>query len=104
MKTHIVGEREGESNICHNGDYHVLLEIEFSGVKTPHMTKGGELPCREDRFQEFSSRESKKLSDIGRNRDAGLTDAEELVDKPSTEPSISACARRAPSFRRRPEK
>ena len=104
METHIVGEREGESNICHNGDHHVLLEIEFSGVKTPHVTKGSELPGREDRFQEFAGRESKKLSDVGRDRDAGLTDAEELVDKTSVELSISACARRVASFRRRPEK
>lgn len=78
----------------------MLLEIELPGIKTPRITKDGELPGREDRFQEFASRESKKLSDIGCDGDAGLTDAEELVDKPSVKPSISTCTRMVPSLRR----
>ena len=46
----------GESNPCHDSDHHVLLGVELAGVKTPRVTKSGELPGREDRFQEFSSR------------------------------------------------
>ena len=61
----------------------MLLEIELSRVETPCVTEGGEPPGREDRFQEFASREGKQLSDIGRDRDPGLTNAEELVDKTS---------------------
>jgi len=85
VETHVVSEWEGKSDICHNRDHHVLLEIELPGVKTPRVTKRGEFPGREDRFQEFSNGEGKQLSDIGCDRDAGLTDAEELVDKPSAE-------------------
>jgi len=77
----------------------VLLEIEFPGVKTPRITKGGDLPSREDGFEEFTSREGKQLSDISCDRDAGLTDAKKLVDKRSTELPISECARGMPSFR-----
>jgi len=61
----------------------VLLEIELSGVKTPSITEGGELRGGEDRLKEFSSGEGKQLGDIRCDRDTGLTNAEELVDKPS---------------------
>ena len=99
METYVVSEWEGESNICHNGDHHVLLEIELPGVKTPRITKGGELPSREDRFQEFSSREGEQLGNIACDRDGGLTDTEELVDKPSAKLSISRRVRGVPRFR-----
>ena len=61
----------------------MLLDIEPPRVETPRVAEGGELPGREDHFQEFPSREGKQLSDIDRNRDTGLTDTEELVDKRS---------------------
>ena len=82
-ETYIAGVWGRESDVRHNSNYHVLLEIELPGVETPSVTEGGELRGREDRLQEFSSREGKQLSDIRCDRDAGLTNAEELVDKPS---------------------
>ena len=45
--------------IRHDGDHHVLLEIELSRVETPGVSEGGELLGREDRFKKFSSRKSK---------------------------------------------
>ena len=98
MQTYVVSVWEGESNIRHNSDHHVLLEIELPGVQTPRVTEGGELPSREDQFQEFTSREGQELSDTRCDRDAGLTDAEELVDKPSVEPPISECMLGVPGF------
>jgi len=61
----------------------MFLEIKLPGVETPCIPEGGELPGREDRLQEFASREGKQLGDVGRDRDTGLTNAEELVYKPS---------------------
>ena len=43
----------------------MFLEIEPPRVETPCVAEGGELPGREDHFQEFTSREGKELSDIG---------------------------------------
>ena len=43
-----------KSDICHDSDHNVFLEIELAGVETPYVTEGGELPGREDRFQEFA--------------------------------------------------
>ena len=77
----------------------MLLEIELPGIKTPHVTKGGELPRREDRFQEFTCREGEQLNDIGCDRNAGLTNAEELVDKPSVKLPISGCTWGVANFR-----
>ena len=54
-----------ESNICHDSDHHVLLEIEPPGVETPCVTKGRELPGREGRFQELTSGKGKQLRDVG---------------------------------------
>ena len=61
----------------------MLLEIELSRVKTPCVTESGELSGRKDRFQEFAGREGEQLGDISRDRDTGLTNAEEL-DRKST--------------------
>ena len=74
-----------EPNPCHNSDHHVLLRVELPGVKTPCVAKGGELPRRENCFQEFTSRKGEQLNDIGRDNNAGLASGEELVDKPSVE-------------------
>ena len=60
----------------------MLFEVEPPGVETPCVTEGGELPGREDRLQEFASREGEQLSDVGRDRDTWLANVEELVDKP----------------------
>ena len=46
-----------ESDICHDGDHHVLLEVELARVETPRVAKGGKLLGGEDRLQEFSSGE-----------------------------------------------
>ena len=80
-----------ESGICHDNDHHVLLEIESPRVETPRVAKGGELSGREDRFQEFTSRKGKQLSDVGRNQDIRPTNTEELVSKPSVNRPISEC-------------
>jgi len=61
----------------------VLLEIELPGVETPSASECGELRGWENCLQEFSSREGKQLGDVCCDRNAGLTNAEELVDKPS---------------------
>ena len=87
-ETYIGGVWGGESDICHDSDHYVLLQIEPPRVETPRVAEGGELPGREDRLQEFTSKEGKQLSDIGRNRDTRLTNFEELVDKRS-ESSVS---------------
>ena len=63
--TYIVSVWSGEPDICHDSDHHVLLGIESPRVEIPCVAEGGELPGREDRFQEFSSREGEQLSDIG---------------------------------------
>jgi len=55
---------ERQPDICHNGDNHVFLEIEPSGVEAPGVTKGCEPPGGKDRFQEFASREGEQLGDI----------------------------------------
>ena len=82
----------GVSDICHDSDHHVLLEIESPRVETPCVAEGGELPGREDCFQEFTSREGKQLSDIGRKPDTRLTNIEELVDKRSVNHrSVDVC-------------
>ena len=65
METYIACVWGRESDICHDSDNHVLFKIELPGVETPCVAEGGELPGREDRFQEFSSREGEQLSDIG---------------------------------------
>ena len=88
---YLASVRGEESDICHDSDHHVLLEIELPGVETPRVTEGGELPGREDRFQEFSSRECEQLSDICRDRNTGLTNTEELIDKTSVKQLISKC-------------
>ena len=75
----------------------MLLGVEFPWVETPCVTERSELPRREDGFQQFSSGESEQLSDISRDRDTGLTNAEELVDKPSLNERISKCTPRVPS-------
>lgn len=67
----------------------MLFEIEPSRVETPCITEGGELLMWEDRFEELASGEGKQLSDIGRDSDTGLTNTEELIDKPSMRQSIS---------------
>ena len=54
-----------ESNVRHDSDHDVLLEIELAGVETPCVTEGGELSGREDHIQEFTGREGKQLSDVG---------------------------------------
>ena len=54
-----------ESHICHNSDYHVLLEVEPPRVETPCVTEGSELPGREDRLQELTSGKCKQLRDVG---------------------------------------
>jgi len=41
----------------------VLLEVELARVEAPRVTEGREPPGREDRFQEFSGREGKQLSE-----------------------------------------
>ena len=74
---------EGICGACHDGDHHVLLEGEPSRVETPRVAEGGELPGREDGFEEFTSRESKQLSNLGRNLDTRGTNTEVLVDKSS---------------------
>ena len=76
----------------------MLLEIELSRVKTPCVTESGELSGRKDRFQEFAGREGEQLGDISRDRDTGLTNAEELVDKPSVKQLIRKCTPRVPSI------
>ena len=81
--TYNTGVWDGESDICHDSDHGVLLEIELPWVETPRAAEGGERSGREDCFQEFTSKESKYLSHISRNRDTRLTNMEELVDKPS---------------------
>ena len=86
--TYILSERGGESDICHDSNHHVLLEIKLAGIETPRVTKGGEPPGWEERFEEFAGREGEELSDIGRDRDSGPTNAEELVDKASERNSI----------------
>ena len=75
----------------------MLLEVKLPRVETPCVSEGSEPPGREDRFQEFACREGKELSDTGRDRNTGLTNAEELVDKSSVKQSISKCAPRVPS-------
>jgi len=55
----------GESDVYHNGDHHVLLEVEFTRVEAPCITDGGELPDEEDPFPEFTGGEGKELSSIG---------------------------------------
>ena len=88
---------DGVSDIHHDSDHHVLLEIESLRVRveTPFVAEGGELPGREDRFQEFTSREGEQLSDIGRNIDTRLTNIEELVDEHSVNRrSVNVCRRR----------
>ena len=84
---------DGESDICHDSDHHVLLDIKLPRVETPRVVEGGELPGREGRFQEFTSKEGKQLSDICRNSDTRLTNKEELVDKRSVNRSIRVSSR-----------
>ena len=48
--TYVVGEWGGKSNICHDRDHHVLLEIEPPGIEAPSVTEGSELPGWEYRF------------------------------------------------------
>ena len=72
----------------------MLLRIELPGVETPRVTESGELPGREDRFQEFAGREGKQLGDVCYDCDAGLANAEELVDKRSVKWSIGKCVAR----------
>ena len=74
--------------VCHDSDHHVLLEIELSRVETPGVSEGGELPGREDRFQKFSGRKSKKLRDVSGDGNNWLTNAKELVDKTPVKRSI----------------
>lgn len=45
-------------DIGHDGDHHMLLHIEFSGVKTPCTSECGKLMSRKDLLQEFTGRES----------------------------------------------
>jgi len=64
VETYVVSVWESKSNIRHDSDHHVFFEIELPGVKTPRVTKGSELPGREDRFQEFTGRKGEQLSYI----------------------------------------
>ena len=70
----------------------MFLEIELPGIETPSVTERGELPGREDRFQEFASREGEQLSDICCDSNAGLTNAKELVDETSETVDQQTCA------------
>jgi len=64
-EAYIVSPRGSEPDIRHNSDYHVFLDIKLAGVKTPCVTEGGELSCGEGRLQQFPSRKSKQLCNIG---------------------------------------
>ena len=61
----------------------MLLGVELAGVEAPCVPEGGELSGRKGRFQEFACREGKQLSDVCRDRNARLTNTEELVDERS---------------------
>ena len=94
-ETYVASVRGGESNICHDRNHHVLLGVEPAGIESPCVPEGGELSGREDRFQKFAGGEGQQLSDIGCDRDTGLTNTEELVNESSAEPLVSKCAKGA---------
>ena len=61
----------------------MFLEIEPPRVETPGVAEGGKLPGREDRFQEFTSREGEHLSDSDRKLEIMEIKSEVLVEKRS---------------------
>ena len=93
-ETYIVGEWGGS---CHDGDHHVLLEVEPPRVEAPSVAEGGKLPGREGCLQKFASGEGEQLDNICRDSNPGLTDAEELIDKSSAKQSISKYTPSPPS-------
>ena len=57
-RTHVGGIRGVEADVSHDGDHHMLLHVEPSGVKTPSISEGGKLVSRKDLLQEFTCWES----------------------------------------------
>ena len=70
----------------------MLFGAKPARVETPRVPECGEPPGWENRFQQLSSREGKELRNMGCDRDARLTNAEELVNKCSAKRPISGCA------------
>ena len=101
-RTHVGSVGGSETDICHDGNHHVFLHVEPSGVKTPGMSKGGKFGSRKDLLQEFTRREStrrgrpsvgvrteldrtrrdvQQLGDVSTNADTRVANAEELIDE-----------------------
>ena len=57
-RTHIGGIWGSKTGVSHDGDYHMLLHVERSGVKTPGVSEGGKSTGRKDLFHEFTDWES----------------------------------------------
>ena len=57
-KTHVGGIGGREADVGHDGDHHMLLHVELSGVETPGISKGGKPMSRKNLLQEFTRRKS----------------------------------------------
>ena len=55
---HVVDIWGIETGVSHDGDHHMLLHVELSGVKTPGVSESGRLASRKDLLQEFTCRET----------------------------------------------
>lgn len=56
-KTHVGDIRGRETDVSHDGDHHMLLHVEMSGVKAPGVPECIEFAGWEDLLQEFTGRE-----------------------------------------------
>lgn len=52
------GIRGGKTDVGHDGDHHMFLHVEPSGIKAPGTSKSGKLASRKDILKEFTDRES----------------------------------------------
>jgi len=57
-KTYVGGIGGGETNVSHDGNHHMLLHVERSGVETPGISEGSKSPSRKDLLKEPTNRES----------------------------------------------
>lgn len=79
----VVGVRGGTRGVCHDGNEHVLLFVEATGVQVDNRL--GKRDTNVFLWHPFlpglAQGEGKELGDIGVKANCGLTDTEQLIDE-----------------------
>lgn len=56
-RTHVGDIGGRETDVGHDGDHHMFLHVELSGIETPGVSEGIEFTRWEDLLQQFTGRE-----------------------------------------------